>query len=135
IRSLMRPVSGSRACSPSMRSLISIPVRWRCTRTERVVVGDRKFGLVKSGGETTSTGARWEGNFARLHKTLRTTPAMAAGIENRLWSLEELVERTMKYRDLEYSVADNGNAKWRWKIHHKLEANVMGPILFGVGDT
>lgn len=35
-------------------------------------------------------------NFARMHKTLRTTPAMAAGIENRLWSLEELVERTSR---------------------------------------
>lgn len=35
-------------------------------------------------------------NFVRLHRTLRTTPTMAAGIENRLWSLEELVERTSK---------------------------------------
>ncbi|HVA11854.1 MAG TPA: IS1 family transposase [Stellaceae bacterium] len=35
-------------------------------------------------------------NFARVHKTLRTSPAMAAGIENRLWSLEELVERTSR---------------------------------------
>lgn len=33
-------------------------------------------------------------NFVRLHKTLRTSPAMAAGISSRLWSLEELVERT-----------------------------------------
>ncbi|MFZ1080258.1 MAG: transposase, partial [Methylovirgula sp.] len=33
-------------------------------------------------------------NFVRLHKTLRTTPAMAAGIEDRLWPLDELVERT-----------------------------------------
>lgn len=33
-------------------------------------------------------------NFVRLHRTLRTTPAMAAGVDNRLWSLEELVERT-----------------------------------------
>jgi len=33
-------------------------------------------------------------NFVRLHKTLRTTPAMAAGISDRLWSLEELVEQT-----------------------------------------
>lgn len=32
-------------------------------------------------------------NFVRLHKTLRTTPAMAAGVSSRLWSLEELVER------------------------------------------
>jgi IS1 family transposase len=35
-------------------------------------------------------------NFVRLHKTLRVTPAMAAGVENRLWSLEEMVERTSK---------------------------------------
>ena len=33
-------------------------------------------------------------NFVRLHRTLRTTPAMAAGVDNRLWSLEELVNRT-----------------------------------------
>jgi len=33
-------------------------------------------------------------NFVRLHRTLRTTPAMAIGIENRLWSIEELVEPT-----------------------------------------
>jgi hypothetical protein len=35
-------------------------------------------------------------NLVRTHKTLRMTPAMAAGVENRLWSLEELVERTSK---------------------------------------
>jgi hypothetical protein len=35
-------------------------------------------------------------NFVRTHKTLRMTPAMAAGVENRLWSIEELVERTCK---------------------------------------
>jgi len=33
-------------------------------------------------------------NFVRLHRTLRTTPAMAANVSARLWSLEELVERT-----------------------------------------
>jgi IS1 family transposase len=33
-------------------------------------------------------------NFARLHKSLRVTPAMAAGVTDRLWSLEELVDRT-----------------------------------------
>jgi hypothetical protein len=35
-------------------------------------------------------------NFVRLHRTLRVTPAMAAGVSDRLWSLEELVERTSK---------------------------------------
>src|SRR5271165_2462354 len=33
-------------------------------------------------------------NLVRLHRTLRTTPAMAANVSSRLWSLEELVERT-----------------------------------------
>jgi len=30
-------------------------------------------------------------NFVRIHKTLRMTPAMAAGIETRLWSMEDVV--------------------------------------------
>ena len=30
-------------------------------------------------------------NFCRVHKTLRVTPAMEAGIENHVWSIEELV--------------------------------------------
>jgi IS1 family transposase len=29
-------------------------------------------------------------NFARIHKTLRVTPAMAAGLADRVWSLEEI---------------------------------------------
>lgn len=33
-------------------------------------------------------------NFVRLHKSLRTTPAMAAGVSDNLWSIEKLVERT-----------------------------------------
>ena len=30
-------------------------------------------------------------NFVRVHKTLRVSPAMAAGIETRLWSMEDVV--------------------------------------------
>jgi IS1 family transposase len=30
-------------------------------------------------------------NFVRVHKTLRMTPAMAAGIADRLWSMEDIV--------------------------------------------
>ncbi len=33
-------------------------------------------------------------NFVRVHKTLRVTSAMAAGVDSRLWSMEELVEAT-----------------------------------------
>jgi len=31
-------------------------------------------------------------NFARIHKTLSVSPAMEAGIENRLWNIGDLVE-------------------------------------------
>jgi hypothetical protein len=30
-------------------------------------------------------------NFVRVHKSLRMSPAMAAGIETRLWSMEDVV--------------------------------------------
>jgi hypothetical protein len=30
-------------------------------------------------------------NFARIHTTLRVTPAMEAGIADRVWSLEEII--------------------------------------------
>jgi hypothetical protein len=29
-------------------------------------------------------------NFARIHKALRITPAMAAGLSNHVWSYEEI---------------------------------------------
>ena len=31
-------------------------------------------------------------NFVRIHKTLRTTPAMAAGVTKRLWEVGDMVE-------------------------------------------
>ena len=31
-------------------------------------------------------------NFARIHQTLRVTPAMAAGISDHVWSIEEIVD-------------------------------------------
>ena len=35
-------------------------------------------------------------NFVRVHKTIWATPAMAAGVDSRLWSMEELVDATTK---------------------------------------
>src|SRR3954463_16366955 len=35
-------------------------------------------------------------NLVRTHRTTRVTPAMAANVTDRLWSLEELVDRTSK---------------------------------------
>jgi IS1 family transposase len=39
-------------------------------------------------------------NFVRIHKTLRTSPAMAAGIETRLWSMEDVVRLIEQREDL-----------------------------------
>lgn len=33
-------------------------------------------------------------NFARIHKSLRITPAMAAGLSDHVWSLEEIARLT-----------------------------------------
>ncbi len=31
-------------------------------------------------------------NFARIHKTLKTTPALEAGVADKLWSLEDIAK-------------------------------------------
>jgi Zn-dependent alcohol dehydrogenase len=36
-------------------------------------------------------------NFVRKHKTLGTTPAVAAGVELTQWGLEDVVEMTANY--------------------------------------
>jgi len=36
-------------------------------------------------------------NFARIHKTLRITPAMAVGLSDHVWSLEEIVQMADNY--------------------------------------
>jgi hypothetical protein len=36
-------------------------------------------------------------NFVRIHKTLKITPAMAAGVTQTLWSLEDVVKMSDKY--------------------------------------
>jgi hypothetical protein len=47
-------------------------------------------------------------NFARVHQTLRVTPAMAAGLTDHIWSIEEIVgilaEREPKAKSV-----------WSWK--------------------
>lgn len=35
-------------------------------------------------------------NFVHQHKSLHVTPAMAVGVSERLWTLEELVEQTSR---------------------------------------
>ncbi len=36
-------------------------------------------------------------NFARIHRTLRITPSMAAGLADHVWSLEEIVMMADSY--------------------------------------
>lgn len=36
-------------------------------------------------------------NFVRRHHTLKTTPAVAAGVEEKPWTLEQVVEMTADY--------------------------------------
>jgi hypothetical protein len=36
-------------------------------------------------------------NFVRVHKTLGSTPAVAAGLEEKPWILEQVVEMTEAY--------------------------------------
>ena len=38
-------------------------------------------------------------NFVRIHQTLRVTPAMAAGVTDRLWELGDLVAVLEKWED------------------------------------
>ena len=38
-------------------------------------------------------------NFVRIHKTLRCTPAMASGLDSRLWEIKDLVEMIEAYED------------------------------------
>ena len=50
--------------------------------------------ILKEGRETTSTWWRSTPvfyNFAKIHKTLRVTPAMAAGLTDRVWDMADIV--------------------------------------------
>jgi IS1 family transposase len=44
-------------------------------------------------------------NFVRIHKTLRMSPAMAAGIETRLWSMEDIVHLVERREDIRSGAA------------------------------
>ncbi len=37
-------------------------------------------------------------NFIKIHRTLRMSPAMAAGVTDRLWSVEDLVTLWESYK-------------------------------------
>ena len=39
-------------------------------------------------------------NFCKIHSTLRVTPAMEAGIDDHVWTMEEVVEMADTYEDV-----------------------------------
>ena len=38
-------------------------------------------------------------NFVRIHKSLRCTPAKAANVTSKLWSIEDIIEMALPYLD------------------------------------
>jgi hypothetical protein len=47
-------------------------------------------------------------NFVRIHKTLRTTPAMAASVTKHLWEIDDMVDVLEAW---EKSGGENGNRR------------------------
>jgi IS1 family transposase len=52
-------------------------------------------------------------NFCRIHKTPRTSPAMAAGVTNKLWSISDVVDMVEKVEAEQYE------AKWGHPVRTK----------------
>jgi hypothetical protein len=42
-------------------------------------------------------------NFVRIHQTLRTTPAMAAGVTKRLWEMTDVVEMLESWEECKHT--------------------------------
>ncbi len=38
-------------------------------------------------------------NFSKIHKSLRVTPAMQAGLTKRVWTLEDIVNLTNQFQE------------------------------------
>ena len=49
-------------------------------------------------------------NFVRIHKTLRVTPAMAAGVTDKLWDVGDIVRATVGRGYGEANLADKAQA-------------------------
>ncbi len=46
-------------------------------------------------------------NFVRIHRTLRVTPAMAAGVTERLWELEDMIQIADEYEAAQKAMRSN----------------------------
>jgi len=63
-------------------------------------------------------------NFVRIHQTLRVTPAMAAGVSDRVWEVSDIVKLVDDYRELRIR---EGAANSQKKID--MSYNPTGPVL------
>lgn len=55
-------------------------------------IGTQAIGFATMGHEAAIVLHYMHYNFCRIHKTLRVTPAMEAGLAGHVWSIEELIE-------------------------------------------
>lgn len=55
-------------------------------------------------------------NFGRIHKTLRITPAMAAGLSDHVWSLEEIVMMADGYMPKPSKRGSYKNKRVAWSL-------------------
>ena len=51
-------------------------------------------------------------NFCRIHRTLRVTPAMEAGISSHVWDIEEIVGLLDKYPNLYADIAPGFESRY-----------------------
>ena len=73
---------------------VFLSVRQECTRFTRLTLGYSKDLNMHKRAVALHFGLY---NLVRKHKTLGTTPAVAAGVEDKWWSLEDVVSLTEKF--------------------------------------
>lgn len=64
-------------------------------------------------------------NYVRRHHTLKTTPAVAAGLEEKPWSLERVVEMTELYWQLKLLMAKK-EKQWQRRLAEDLVSGSFG---------
>jgi hypothetical protein len=60
------------------------------------------------------------GPFVRIHQTIRTTPAMAAGVTKRLWEMTDIVDMLEAWEAAEWVLCEDYSAHWRMSIRRVL---------------
>lgn len=89
---LTEPIGQSRKSAPIERAFLT--VRQELKRFQRKGLGYSKDLETHKLAVALHFGVY---NFVRQHHTLGTTPAVASGLEEKPWSLEQVVEMTTNY--------------------------------------